>query len=200
MIAYLSKFFTTLVKDTPLSYWLLEPDGQDATVFLTVIFCCLIWYIFLDLSYRRYPARASSESDSPSTPMPVKIMKNLAPPGHRPINAQLEISPFHIKKSFAISTDLSNPYPTLPISDIPVDGHPSTLMAHDLAEKKFTPAPKDLTLTLPPQGRNFAGLAKNTPFSYETLRQRGMLDQNGSPTHKYAAKKRLEGLMGEQRR
>jgi hypothetical protein len=27
-----------------------------------------------------------------------------------------------------------------------------------------------------------------------------MLDQNGSPTHKYAAKKRLEGLMGEQRR
>jgi hypothetical protein len=200
MIAHLSKFFTTLVKDTPLSYWLLEPDGQDATVFLTVILCCLIWYIFLDLSYRRSPTRASSESDSPSTPMLVKIMKNLAPPGHRPTNAQLDISPFHIKKSFATSTDLSNPYPTLPISDIPVDGHPSTLMAHDLAEKEFTPAPKDLALTLPPQGRNFAGLAKNAPFSYGTLRQLGMLDKDGSPTHKYASKKRLEELMSEQRK
>jgi hypothetical protein len=132
--------------------------------------------------------------------MPVKIIKNLAPPGHRPTNAQLDISPFHIKISFATSTDLSNPYPTLPISDIPVDGHPSTLTAHDLAEKKFTLAPKDLALTLPPQGRNFAGLAKNAPFSYETLRQRGMLDKDGSPTHKYASKKRLEELMSEQRK
>jgi hypothetical protein len=200
MIAHLSKFFTTRVKDRPLSYWLLEPDGQEATVFLTVILCCLIWYIFLDLSYRRSPARALPESDSPSTPMTVKIMKNLAPPGHRPTNAQLDISPFQIKKSFATSTDLSNPYPMLAISDIPVDGHPSTLRAHDLAEKEFTPAPKDLAPTLPPQGRNFAGLAKNTLFSYETLRQRGMLDKDGSPTHKYASKKRLEELMSEQRK
>jgi hypothetical protein len=75
MIAHLSKFFTTLVKDMPLSYWLLEPDGRDATVFLTVMLCCLIWYIYLGLSYRRSPARASSESDSPSTPMLVKIKR-----------------------------------------------------------------------------------------------------------------------------
>jgi uncharacterized membrane protein YpjA len=45
MFAHFSVFFTNLVQETPLSYWLLEPDIQGTTVFLALNLCCLVWYL-----------------------------------------------------------------------------------------------------------------------------------------------------------
>jgi hypothetical protein len=189
MFAHLSTFLMILVQDTPLSYWLLESDGQSTTVFLALNLCCLIWYIVLEISSRRSAAR---KLDDTSTSGPTKIMRNFAPPGHRPTEARLNISSFHLAGGLASSTESSSEH-ALPISDISVDGPIST---NALIEKNCTTAPKDMPVTLPPQGRNFSGLARAAPISYETLRQREMLDKNGSPTQKYAREKRLEKLMG----
>jgi hypothetical protein len=189
MFAHFSVFFTKLVQDTPLSYWLLEPDGQGTTVFIALNLCCLVWYIILEISSRR---SATRELDDPPTPGPTKIMKNLAPPGHRPMNAQLIISPFHLARGLASSTNSSSER-GLPVFDISVDGRTTTNPSFD---KKITPASKDLPVILPPQGHNFSGLARVASISYEMLRSRGMLNKNESPTQKYAGEKRLEELMG----
>jgi hypothetical protein len=175
MFAHLSTFLMNLVQDTPLSYWLLEPDGQSTTVFLALNLCCLIWYVVLEISSRRSAAR---KLDDPSTPGPTRFMTNLAPSGHVPTNARLNISSFHLARGLASSTQSPSEH-ALPISDIPVDGPVST---NTLIDKNCKTASKDMSVTLPPQGRNFSGLARAAPVSYETLRQRGMLDKNGSPT------------------
>jgi hypothetical protein len=68
--------------------------------------------------------------------------------------------------------------------------------ATELADRELKPDHDKLSLTSTPQGRNFSGLAKYAPVSYETLRERGSLDKDGSPTRKYITRKRRDELMG----
>jgi hypothetical protein len=191
MLAHFSAFFKDLVQDTLLCDCLPNPRRHGATVFVTLMACCLVWYIFLEFSSRRSAARKLDDS---SIPDPTKFMKNLAPSGHRPTNAKLDISPFHLARRCASPTKSSFGEP-LPNSD--VEGHAST---NPFVDKKSTPGHKDSPITLSPQGRNFSGLAKAAPVSYETMRQHGMLDMDGSPTERYARQKRLEELMGRQKK
>jgi hypothetical protein len=191
MLAHLPAFFKDLVQHKSVSDWLPDPRRHGATLFVTLMAYCLVWYISLVFSSRRSAVRKLDDS---SIPGPTNIMKNLAPPGHRPTNAKLDISPFHLARGLASPTKSSSDQP-LPDSDIPVDGRPFT---NPFVGKKSILVHQSLPVTLPPQGRNFSGLAKAAPVSYETMRQRGMLDAFGSPTEKYARQKRLEELMGGQ--
>jgi hypothetical protein len=46
----------------------------------------------------------------------------------------------------------------------------------------------------PIQGRNFAAMKESAPVSYETLRERGLLDEDGIATGKF----RLHQLLNEE--
>jgi hypothetical protein len=45
-------------------------------------------------------------------------------------------------------------------------------------------------------GQNFSNLAKDAPVSYKTLRERGILDEDSSPTRKWVASKLEPDVLG----
>jgi hypothetical protein len=118
-------------------------------------------------------------------------MQKLAPSGHRPTNAHLDISPFHFARDFADPADISPPtYPILSQIDkrsgLTGDTYPAGYWKSTLEDDKAL-------LSLQFQGRNFARLAKDSPISYETLKEQGMLNKDRMPTKKY----RLQQLLGD---
>lgn len=189
-----------LIHNTPFEYWLLNREGQIGTFFLTLIVGSLIWLIFLDYSLRKSSkaaaieasareaeAKVNTEDDiwplydrtfSPSSTGDTPIMKRLAPRGHEPTNAQVNISPFHLSRNLADPPTLA--YPTLPgWNETPED---YDFCADDDGAPPFSQ----------PQGRNFARLATEAPTSFESLRERGMVNRDGTSTKKYRLHQLLE--------
>jgi hypothetical protein len=115
------------IRNTALEYWLLDPRGQAETIFMTLLFSTLAWFIILEHSARaknRVKATKSAGLDAAPTlaeqsPAPetnvrqpinnaprnpgseTPVMKKLAPAGHRPTNAHLGVSPFHVRNPLA---------------------------------------------------------------------------------------------------
>jgi hypothetical protein len=190
------------IRNTPFEYWLLDREGQIGIFFFTLIAGSLIWLMFLEYSLRNSSklaalaasarrAEADAEVDteedishdsatsSPSSTGDTPIMKKLAPQGHLPTNAQLNISPFHLSRNLADPPTLS--YPTLSKFN-------ETTEEYDFcADDDETPPSRQ------PQGRIFARLATEAPTSFRSLRDRGMLDRDVTPMRKY----RLHQLLGE---
>ncbi|KAH6013299.1 hypothetical protein HBI84_015250 [Parastagonospora nodorum] len=190
------------IRNTPFEHWLLDREGQIGTFFFTPIAGSLVWLIFLEYSLRnssklaalaasarRAEADAEVDTDdhiahddntsSPSSTGDMPIMKKLAPPGHLPTNAQLNISPFQLSRNLADPPTLA--YPTLPkFNETPED--------YDFCANDDEASPSSQ-----PQGRNFTRIATEAPTSFGSLRERGMLDRDGTPTRKH----RLHQLLGE---
>ncbi|CAO2648249.1 Nn.00g075160.m01.CDS01 [Neocucurbitaria sp. VM-36] len=177
------------VRDTPLEYWLLHPEGQVGTLFMTVILVAISWMIMLEYSSRAAHRVASptathakhakvqdpkhiQKHSRPKTP-PVDydnfspgatpFMRRLAPPGHRPTNAHLVVSPYHIARPLG-TPNRSNRVTNLGFQ---------------------TPSSR------PTRSRNFSGLAEAAPVSYDTLQETGMLSSDGTPTKKWSLLKRM---------
>jgi hypothetical protein len=110
------------IRNTALEYWLLEPRGQAETIFLLLLFSTLAWFIMLEYAARAKkdnadldpPLTLAGQSPTPegdgckpidiarrNTGSETPVMKNLAPAGHRPTNAQLGVSPFHVRNPLA---------------------------------------------------------------------------------------------------
>jgi hypothetical protein len=203
MLTQIDAFVIDSVHGTPFEYWLLEREGQATAAFLTVMLCSLFWLIVLEYSSRRSKRMAPEPSsaadvelhDPPADEM--SIMKRLAPAGHRPTNAQLNTSPFHLARGFAKRKSIATS--SLFASPVRDNNNPSGVAAAELTDRELKPDHDKLSLTSTPQGRNFSGLAKYAPVSYETLRERGSLDKDGSPTRKYVTRKRRDELMGRVR-
>ncbi|KAI4946619.1 hypothetical protein J4E91_007308 [Alternaria rosae] len=115
-------FFAHLFHGTFLEYWLLDPNGQAYTLFLSMMLGVSMWLLILNQNSKSVVSskpkqnwRESEATDAmdidgeeyhgnehqPSTPGPsyfpreeTPIMRKLAPPGHRPVNAHIEGSPF----------------------------------------------------------------------------------------------------------
>jgi hypothetical protein len=185
MLRKIAAFVKSLVRGTRSEYWLLEREGQAAATFFTLMLCSLVWLIALEYSTHRSkriapmpPSAADVEpADSPAHETP--IMKKLAPPGHRPTNAKLNISPFHLARGFAEA----------PFTSFQKANNRPDLVAAGSADREFRTGHDELPITLPLQGRNF-----------ETLQKQGLLDKNEPPMKQYAARKRLVGLTGEKRK
>jgi hypothetical protein len=207
MFKQLDAFVTDLVHGTPFEYWLLKRESQIVTFLLTLILCCLIWLIVLVYSSHRLSKRVAAKTYSPANvdidDQPVNdapIMKKLAPPGHRPTNAKLNMPPCHVARGFAEPTSLSPPDRPSPVANLPQNRTPSGEVAAGMVDREFRSEEDELPPTIPPQGRNVSGLAKDASVSNGTLRERGFMDEGGSPTRKYAARKWLKELMGKGRK
>lgn len=215
------------IRSTPFEYWLLERDGQIGTFFFSLILGSFIWLICLDYAVRRSsrlvalaasahgaeaqidavasemvhtPASAQHDNAVP-TPSTgdTPFMKKLAPPGHRPTNARLDISPFHLARNlgrppiFSTSTSSSPPPPP---QGRDFDSSGLIKATAPPMDRDCSPGVGDnrFPRSSPPfQGPNFSALKENSPVSYETLRERGLLDKDGSPTRKF----RLHQLLDE---
>lgn len=189
-----------LIRNTSFEYWLLDREGQIGTFFFTLVVGSLIWLIFLEYSLRESSrvaaleasareaeAKVDTEDDiwspddktsSPSSTGDTPVMKKLAPRGHQPTNAQLNMSPFHLTRNLADPAPLA--YPTLPDwTETPED-------------YEFCADEDEAPPSSQPQGRNFSRLATEAPTSFESLRERGMVDRDGTPTKKYRLHQLLE--------
>jgi len=115
------------IRNTALEYWLLDPRGQAETIFVLLLCSTLAWFIMLEhfarAKNRGKDARTAGLDAAPTlagqSPTPegdgckpidiarrntgreTPVMKNLAPAGHRPTNAQLGVSPFHVRNPLA---------------------------------------------------------------------------------------------------
>jgi hypothetical protein len=203
------------IRDTPFEYWLLDREGQVDTFFFSLIIGSLILLSFLEYSVRRSSklvalAALSGVAEADVDPVAIKtvqvpapsqqdqgvpiastgdtpFMTKLAQSGHRPTNAHLNISPSHLARN------LGKP-PVLSASN-PLASHPQGRNFSGLFEPNSTPLrfggspdvgdKPDLRSSSPLQGRNFAAMKESAPISYDALRERGLLDEDGSPTAKF---------------
>ncbi|KAF2024983.1 hypothetical protein EK21DRAFT_117238 [Setomelanomma holmii] len=119
LLTRLSAALTSFANNTPLKYWPLTLEG-------TLVLALAVWLVYTSISsFTRAKVSKSKyahldenmpSTDTLDTPFPPQsppinplrktaeetpLMKELAPPGHQPTNAQLCISPFHIRNRFA---------------------------------------------------------------------------------------------------
>jgi len=105
-----------------------------------------------------------SESPSPEPILPT--MRQLAPPGHRPTNAQLNLSPFRVVQPLGARTGR----PTTPGYQTPFSSKTATANA-------FSTRP----LVSMQNNNNFSVLANDAPVSYQRLQGNGMSKVNDTP-------------------
>jgi len=178
-------FFAHLFRGSCLEYWVLDPNGQAYTLFLATLLGASIWLFILNQNSEATAASKSeqnwSESEAaeamdidgegyqgdehePSTPRAstysgdkTPIMRKLAPPHHRPVNAHLDGSPFRVKQPLGtrvgqfVSSDHHSPSPLNP-----------------RLSKAFS--------TRPSQRDNFSNLNKDTPVANKTLQETSRSD------------------------
>jgi len=181
-------FFAYLFRGSCLEYWMLDPNGQAYTLFLMTLLGVSTWLLILNQNSRTAVAskpeqnwpesEVAEEMDidgdeyhgdehQPSNPRPLSypreeppIMRRLAPPSHRPVNAHIEGSPFRVKQPLGPRVGQS-------VSDHPV---PSPL--NPRVSKAFS--------TRPLQRNNFSDLARDAPMAKQSLHDLNMLNVDGT--------------------
>jgi hypothetical protein len=124
------------------------------------------------------------------------FMKKLAPSDHCPTNAQLNTSPYHVCRTFVSRVSvftLSHPSMSInakgrQFADLgTVIPGSETPLAKEYQGRNFgapSPDSSKLSSVKNPQGQNFPDLAKDASVGYKTLRESGILDEDGPPTRK----------------
>jgi hypothetical protein len=224
VMGYMGAIISCRFRDTLFEYWLLEREGQNRTFFFVLLLGSLIWFTLLDCSIRRrsklvaleaasrvveadadltaietVQASAPSQNDDiAATPATgeTPLMMKLAPPGHRPINAHLNMSPFHLARNLSKPPVLSASNPFLVH---PQGRNSSGFFDPNVAPSRFgdsSEAREELDRNSSPsfQGRNFATMKETAPVSYKTLREQGLLDEDGDLMGKF----RLHQLLSEE--
>ncbi|KAI8943665.1 hypothetical protein NX059_001649 [Plenodomus lindquistii] len=102
-LTWLTELFSALFRGTVFEWWLLDPQGQAYTHLFTIILAIAIWYFALDgtlwhtlRTLRVKPADVDTvdqAADNLDSMGKTPIMRKLAPPGHQPTNANLNLSP-----------------------------------------------------------------------------------------------------------
>ncbi|KAF1918250.1 hypothetical protein BDU57DRAFT_494945 [Ampelomyces quisqualis] len=114
----MSNVVSDRIRNTRLEYWLLDPEGQVFTFFFTIMLAALIWLVVLENASSHHieaaAARtASNEYDGALEELSdadfSSMISRLAPPGHRPVNAHLDVSPYRVVNHFAALTSFSTP-------------------------------------------------------------------------------------------
>ena len=142
------------------------------------------------------PIRLFSNGSSPlpssryveSTPEEkTPIMRKLAPEGHRPTNAQLEVSPFRVAQPFGYRDSRPGTVGYTPIADrqpeagLSRTGDP-TVPGY---QTPFTAKPGPIGLkafsTRPQMPSNFSGPANDALVAFQTLQGNSMLNADGTP-------------------
>jgi hypothetical protein len=117
------------------------------------------------------------------------FMRKLAPIDYRPTNAHFRNSSYHLSQPFANDTTVSTldrPSPSSQGKRLS-----NQVQAESTGDVKVPSESDETSHTVPPQGRDFSGLARGVPVSCETLKKQGILDRDGSPTRKWIASERL---------
>lgn len=182
-------FFAHLFHGTFLEWWLLDPNGQAYTLFLSMILGVSTWLLILNQNpksvvaskpkqnWRESEATEAMYIDSeeyhgnehqPSTPglsyfpgEETPIMRKLAPPGYRPVNAHIESSPFRVKQPLRPRPGHSAP---------PVHQSPFTVSSR--LSKAFS------TRLL--QRGNISDLDTDAPISFKSPQEAIMLNEDGT--------------------
>ncbi|KAL7777227.1 hypothetical protein CFE70_007650 [Pyrenophora teres f. teres 0-1] len=99
----LAGFFYNVFHGTTFEYWLLDPKGQQNFIVITSALFLILWLVYIQYSIRSMLAPSNASRTSSFSPMKgpetllykplLPTMRQLAPPGHRPTNANLNIPP-----------------------------------------------------------------------------------------------------------
>jgi len=182
-------FFAYLFRGSCLEYWLLDPNGQAYTLFLMMLLGVSTWLLILNHNSKTFVAlkpeqdwpesQVAEEMDidgeeyqgdehQPSTPRPssyprevTPIMRKLAPPGHHPVNAHIEGSPFRVKQPLGPR-----------IGQFVSSDHPAPSPLNPRVSKAFS------TRHLP--RNNFSDLARDAPMAKQSLHDLNKLNVDGT--------------------
>lgn len=180
----ITALFHRSFRNTPLEYWLLHPEGQIGTLFMTVILVALVWMIWLEYSTQRAKARTA-------TSVPTHIHHTSIVHKHTHIHNR------------AYRASSASDFWNVELNETPLLRYlGSSSPSHRPTTRPFgTPTPSNRTLTSseletprglrPSHSQNYSSLAKEAPVSYDTLQETGMLSSDGSPTRKWVLTKRM---------
>jgi hypothetical protein len=206
-----SAYISGCIRCTPLEYWLLKRQGQACTFFITMMLCALVWLAVIhftsDHSPRhaesapvqetkeelepkdinredRTPISAKEEGESTTGTGNTAFIRMLAPPDHRPTNAQLNIPPFSTAQGLFKRTSDPVPDPIPPFARLAIASpQPLTTKANLEPEVASTKAKGESMPGL--IKRNLSKLEQIAPTSYEMMHEQGLVDEAGMPTQKY---------------
>ena len=182
-------FFAYLFHGSCLEYWMLDPNGQAYNLFLMTLLGVSTWLLILNHSSKtilaskpdqNWPESGVAEEmdidgeeyhgheHQPSTPRPssypreeTPIMRKLAPPGHQPVNAHIEGSPFRVKQPLGPR-----------VGQFVWSDHPVPSSLNPRVSKAFS--------TRPLQRNNFSDLARDAPMAKQSLHDLNMLNVDGT--------------------
>jgi hypothetical protein len=187
--SWFNEHFSQAFHKTALEYWLLHPHGQTYTLSMTTIIGALIWLLSLRTSVDKSVqaedldgaegeviVRDHEENTHGSTPLDsdnqtsslkdTPTMRKLAPPGHRPTNAQLGGPSARVTQPLSHFTEPGHQTPF---------AYPKLPMQHTASNAVQSKIPKR------PYSPSFSYLAKTAPETYQTLQETGMLNADGTP-------------------
>ncbi|KAI4643438.1 uncharacterized protein J4E78_009907 [Alternaria triticimaculans] len=176
--------FAFLFRGSCLEYWMLDPNGQAYTLFLVTLLGVSTWLLILNRNSKTGVASKSeqnwsesemagemdidgeeyhSDEHRPFTPRPssypreeTPIMRKLAPPHHRPVNAHIEGSPFRVKQSLGPR-----------IRQFLPSAHQAPSPINPRLSKAFSTRP---------QRDSFSNLDNDTPVANKTLQETSRVD------------------------
>ncbi|KAI2485041.1 hypothetical protein Ptr902_03981 [Pyrenophora tritici-repentis] len=129
--------FYDVFHGTLFEYWFLDPKGQHNLIVIASMLFIVLWFVCIQYSIRS--TLASSNVSRPSSPRApfsppmerpethpyqplLPTMRQLAPPGHRPTNAQLNVPPFHVAPPMGRRTGrTTNPGYQTPFKEKPAE-------------------------------------------------------------------------------
>jgi hypothetical protein len=206
-----SAYISGCIRCTSFEYWLLKRQGQASTFFITMMLCALIWLVVNHFTSHRSPRRAepapfvqenkeeldpkdinedrtpiSAEEEGKSTTGAgdTAFIRMLAPPDHRPTNAQLNIPPFRTAQGSFKRTSGPAPDPIPPFARLAIASPPPLTTKGDLESGAASAKIKGESMPGSTK-RNLSKLEQIAPTSYEMMQEQDLVDEDGMPTQKY---------------
>ncbi|CAE7195791.1 hypothetical protein P3342_009961 [Pyrenophora teres f. teres] len=171
----LAGFFYNVFHGTTFEYWLLDPKGQQNFIVITSALFLILWLVYIQYSIRSMLAPSNASRTSSFSPMKgpetllykplLPTMRQLAPPGHRPTNANLNIPPFYVAQPLGPRTGR----PTSP-------GYQTPFKENSVQAKGFSTRPSVPNFKFNFNHEDFPALATGRMATYRRLHgSNGML-------------------------
>lgn len=173
---------------TVFGYWLLDPQGQEATSFLVVVFGALIWFILSTQSSKDLTRAAVASAGN------TKVGAGQQAQQMQETNRDVFVQPTR-----GLHTPSRNQTPVRKL--VPVELKPTKFPSHGFEEVRLngdrtgrisTPG-YQTPFSKSSHAQIFSSLAKVAPVSYDALQETGMLAPDGTPTKKWSQVKHSLG-------
>jgi hypothetical protein len=170
-----SAYISGCIRCTPLEYWFLKRQGQACTFFITMMLCALVWLAVIHFTSDHSPRRAElapvqetkeeldpkdinedrtlisvkEEGESTTVAGNTAFIRMLAPPDHRPTNAQLNILPYRTAQGLFQRTHGPVPDPIPPFARLAIASPPLPTTKANLEPKAAAAKAKGESMPVP---------------------------------------------------